>query len=420
MKTRKRIAVIAAAIAVCGLAVFLIVSRPDGAGFSFSPSQAQHAEGMESPGGTGVHVSAGETPAASEDDLRGQKDRSIHFGTYAGFLNSLSRKLTRAEEDEILANSQRDPQVLLRLALAGSARADQFLREALEKDPENPLVHYAILHRVDPEVDRLASAQKLVSLLPHDGELWYAAAAAALEAGNRALAADYLQKGAAQSDFASLHRAELAARIEAYQWAGSTEEMARTRALLESHQSIGDVALVKLQQYLLTEDLDFAGPFEMTQGKEEMAALVLRGLQKEASAPGLSLDSYYGTRSMEIEVLRSFFQANVTGGNAAAAQYLSAPAAELFATANTAFEDLFPVLMFSYDKPGIYQRLSGDQQQELIARIQQDGEIAAFSWAHEERPDIFRSSDFKPQGYSKENWTGYLQRFGNPPGASRK
>ena len=105
-----------------------------------------------------------------------EPDAAINFGTYNDYLNSLSRKLTPAEEDAIIANSKRDPQVLLGLALTGSSRAPQFLREVLQRSPENPLVHYEILHRADPGFDRLASARKLVNLVPNDAELWYAAA----------------------------------------------------------------------------------------------------------------------------------------------------------------------------------------------------------------------------------------------------
>lgn len=431
MENRRRFAVAIGVIVVCGLFIALIVIGPGRLGFR-SPSS--RADKTESTAGASPHPSKSESESAANSKLtamspdapagkeasRNGSDGAINFGTYESYLNSLCRRLTPAEEDVILANSNRDPRVLLGLALAGSSRADQFLREALEKDPENPLIHYSILRRVDPGFDRLASAQKLVSLVPNDGELWYAAAAVALDAGNRTMAIDYLRKAATQPEFASMQSAELATRIEAYQWGGSTEEMARTRALLECHQSTGDMALVKLQEYLLSEDLGFAGPFEMSQGKEEMAALLLSGAQKAAKAKDLSLDSYYGTLGMEMEILRSFFKANVTGENVPAARYLQTPASTLLSTADATFEDLAPVLMFSYDKPGIFRRLSGDQQQELIQRIQQDGEVSAFSWAYQERPDIFRSPNFKPQGQTKKNWTEYLQRFGIAPNANQK
>lgn len=437
MMNKKVFAITVGLVAVCGLALVLIASGPAGAGSRFpwlrtdgtggTAESGMHSFGGEKSGSAGSSSRANSGPQLISmsavpwggETARPERDSGINFGTYLKYLDSLGRKLTPAEEDAILANSNRDPQVLLGLAMAGSSRGAAFLREALEKAPENPLVHYEILHRGDPGFDRLASAQKLVSLVPNDAELWYAAAAEALAVGNRTLATDYLRNAAAQPDFGSLYNAELAARIEAYQWAGSTEEMAQAKAFLENRPSIGDVALTKLQQYLLTES-DSAGPFEMTQGKEEMAAILLNGLEKSANSKGLTLGGYYVARAMEIEFLRSFFEANVTGGNPAAAKYLTAPASQLLSEASAAFEDLQPVLMFSYDKPGIYQRLSGDQQQELIERIRKDGEVSAFQWAYQERPDIFHSPDFKPQGYSKKMWAEYLSHVGTAPGAIQK
>ena len=388
-----------------------------------------------------VHLPAGEKPgsavnrvspsqavlppkqaSARSDTLERGKhlgpDPGINFGAYQEFMDSLVRKPTPAEEDAIIASSKRDPQVLLGLALTGSPRAPQFLRELLEKSPEIPLVHYGILRYANAGFDVLASAQKLVSLVPNDAELSYAAAAEAFKVGDRTLATDYLRKGAAQSEFATLHSTELAAKLDAYRLAGSSEEMAQTRVLLENNQTMGDVALFKLHEYLLSDGSP--GPFKIAPGNEEMAALLLAANQKMVNTKGLTLDSYLGSRGTEIEYLKAFLRASVTGENPAAAQYLSSPASALHSTAAAEWQKMEPVLIFGNDKPGVYQRLSGDQQRELVERIQKDGEISAFLWANEVRPDIFHSPDFKPQGYSKKAWTEYLYRAGVPLSANRK
>lgn len=353
-------------------------------------------------------------PATILDVKHVDRDAAIDFGTYKEYLDSLSGRLTPAEEDAILADSKRDPQILAGLALAGSSRAPQFLKEALEKAPEDPLVHYAILARADSGFDRLTSAQKLASLVPNDAESWYVAAAEALAGGNRTLAIDYLRNAFGQSEYATLRSAVLAAKLEMYRLAGSSDEMAQNRVLLDNNQTIGDAALVRLHEYLLS------GAFVIPPGYEEMAAILLNAQQKTLDSKGLALDSYFGARAMEMEYLRAFFRAHVSGENPEAARYLTAPASEMLSAANAEWEELEPILMFSNDKPGVYQRLSEDQRRELIERIGKEGEVSAFMWAYEERPDIFRSENFKPQGFSKKTWLNYLKSVGVPFSAQRK
>jgi len=420
MRNRKALVITVGGIVAISVATVMLVSGPSGAGFSFPWVQRNGAPIARDPagedaGGVSDRASSSRPASASKSAVplaRGKQLGSgsgVNFSSYLEFMDSLGRKPTPEEEDAIIANSNRDPQVLLGLALANSSRAAQFLREVLEKDPDNPLVHYGILRYGDAGFDVLASAQKLVSLNPNDAELWYAAASAALKAGDRTLATDYLRKAAAQTDFATLHNAVIAANLEAYRLGGTTEENAQIRVALENHQTIADMAFADLYRYLWPPS---SGTFKIAPGNEEMAALFLDGQQKLFNTKALTLDSYFGAQVKQSIALKEFVGAAASGENPAAAKYLSAPASELLSTATAEWLELQPVLPFGNDKPGVYRRLSGDQQQELISRIRKDGELSAFLWAYEQRPDIFRSPDFKPQSYSKKAWTEYLSHVG--------
>jgi|GEM_PF-4324740 len=442
MRNAKALAITIGAIVAIGLILVYIVDGPDGLGFRFS---RWFGDGAESSSGSnrvsessektreGVSSFASDSgskptassvdPAADPEAAQARREATIYFGIYDDFLNSLGRKPTREEEDAMLANSNRDPQVLLGLVLVGSARAAQFLREALEKAPDNPLVHYQILHRGDPGFDRLASAQKLVSLVPNDAELRYAAAVEAFAAGDRTLAMDDLRTASTLSEFASLRGAEFAARLEIYRQTGSNEELAQARVALDFIQPLGLTAIFKLHGYLFPGaspgDSIVPSDWNIPPGSEEMVALLLDAQRKVLNNKALSLDSYLGARGMESEYLKAFFRANVSGENPAAVSYLSAPATELLSAADAELARIEPVTRFMYDKPGVYQRLSPYQQWELVKRIEKDGELSAFQWAYGVRPDIFRSPDFKPQGTSKAAWAEYLKSSGNPLGADQ-
>jgi len=47
----------------------------------------------------------------------------------------------------------------------------------------------------------------------------------------------------------------------------------------------------------------------------------------------------------------------------------------------------------------------------LTDRFYRDGEVSAYKWVHQIRPDIFKSPDFVPNGQTKEQWAAALAFF---------
>lgn len=334
-----------------------------------------------------------------------KKEAPIHQNDYRGFLDSVCRRLTPAEEDRILAESARDSNFLIGLALGGSDRAAQWLHEALLKDSGNPLVHYAILSRNDPGFDRLRSAAEFMKLAPQDAEPLYASAAELVwqkaDRGDRDSAIARLKEAAQRETFSSLHQSALESVIDAYVAAGRSKQEAQARTYLEDISTVGDVAIGKLS---LEFDVLQQGK-KITPGMEEVAALLLDATEKAIYSSGLSLNSYRQIRSMEIEYLQGFLRASVEAADPSiAGQYLTAPTSEMLAAAQKELKEWENVKYFSLDTPGIYQRLNNGQKSELIERLQRDGQVSAFFWAYKVRPEIFRSPDFMPRGFTKSQW----------------
>ena len=152
---------------------------------------------------------ASESSEAKSDTKTTRQAPGMRFDLYDSYLDKLCPSLTEAEEDRLLAVSGRDVKVLMGLVFAGSARSRQWLKEALLKAPDDPLVHYAILSKVWPEFDHLHSALELARLTPNDAAPLHAAAAELLKRGDRAAAMTYLTKAAELDQLSSLSREAL-------------------------------------------------------------------------------------------------------------------------------------------------------------------------------------------------------------------
>ncbi len=344
----------------------------------------------------------------TNDTIKQSKEQpGYNFDYYDSYLNQLCPSLTEAEEDRLLTSSGRSAKVLMGLFFADldSARAKQWLREALLKAPNDPLVHYAVLSKAWPEFDRLHSALELAKLAPNDAAPLHAAALESLNRGDRAAAIAYLTQAAERSDFSSLSKDALDAAIASYQSVGRTESEARTRVLLQGGSQWEGVA-----GWDLNEQLKILGPDGTTLwGSDEVTSLLINAHQKALSAPYADLITYTGARMDEI----NFFAAIAADPSDRLAQYLPAPASELLANAKAGLAAVDGIAVFFCDKPGIYQRLDEQQRIELINRIYQDGEVSAYRWAYQTRPDIFRSPDFVPQGMWPGTWASMLKKGGS-------
>jgi len=176
---------------------------------------------------------------------------------------------------------------------------------------------------------------------------------------------------------------------------------------LENTDTAGDLAVLRLDLEMgLVTGADVA-----LAGNEEAAALLLIAHQKGVYSNGESIKAYAGSRGMELNYLRAFLENAVAGDNPSEAQqYLPRPAAEMLASAEAEWDKVGHVLSFSQDKAGVYQRLTSEEKSAFIERIYREGELAAFVWAEQVRPDIFWSVDFKPQGYGKDAWRELVGR----------
>lgn len=325
----------------------------------------------------------------------------IRLDLYNEFLDRLCPRLTTAEEDALIGSG--DAQTLVGLTYAGSERPEMLLKEALRRDPHSPLVHYAILAHPYPGFDRLKSALELAKLAPLDAAPLYAAALEAFNRGDRESTISYLTEAAQRTEFSSFQAAARDAAIYAFQLAGRSQDDARTRVLLQNN---GEWEVATLGH--LREGLGIIGPDGQTLwGSDYATALLLDASQKSLDAPGLDLLTYQTALVDGTDYLRAIerMQASDRFND-----YLSVPVPEWLSQLEAKNVELKPILLFSRDKAGVYQRLEDSQKVELIDRIAREGELAAFLWAYQTRPDIFRSSDFRPQGAHPLFWNRYVNR----------
>lgn len=368
------------------------------------PAEVIPTVGNRSPTASGAN---GYPPVMVHSPGEPQKtEDAVSSVSYKTYLGSLCRPLTPAEEDRIAAESKHDPRILAGLALTGSLRAKEWLEEALRQAPDDPLVLYSILARMDTGFDRLMLARKFVKLVPDDAEPLYAAANEALKAGDRNAAIAFLREAAGRENYSSLYQAGVDAKLNVYRLAGYSEQNALARIYLDDGATLADFALIDLNNTF--EPFDRA--FVISPGNEEVAALLLDGMQKASSSPGRTLASYEMASQLEFSYLRAFTRSSVGGDNPiATARYLATPAAEMLAQANAERQEFYPVGYFAHDKPGVYQRLTSDEQIELLQRVQRDGELPAYQWAYQLHPNIFRSPDFVPRGFSQKFWIENFQ-----------
>lgn len=359
----------------------------------------------------------GQTAPQAPDSLNSSKDDSSSAGNnatgsgkkvirrrpYDAYLNQLCGQLTAAEEDRLIAESGGDFRVLLGLVFADSERGLELLRDALRKAPNDPLVHYAILYKsLYPGFDRLHSALELARLAPEESTPLYAAAVEAFKLGDRAAALAYLQESQQRGQSDALQRAALESAMNVYQLAGRPDSDARTRVLLANSGFWEGVTLVEL-----AENMKVTGPDEYTLwGSDEATSLLINANQKILYTPGFGVVTSIGARLSEMRYLRAIAESPT----ARLGDYLPAPVTEMLASSQAEFEKLRDILYFGNDKPGIYQRLGGPGKTELIQRISRDGELSAYLWVAQIRPDIFHSADFAPQNIEAERWAAVVKQ----------
>lgn len=338
-----------------------------------------------------------------EDGVPEQTKESppIRIGGYPDYLDKVCPRLTEGEEDRVVTEAGYDSRVLIGLVFAQSPRTQQWLREALLRDPENPLVHYAILARSDisksdPNFDRLRSALDLARLSPDDAAPMCAAALEAFRRGDRATAISYLKQAEQREQFSSLHEAALQSAIDVYRSAGRPESDARGRVLLQSN---GQWEAATISQ--LSEALGVMAPDQQTLwAPGEITALVINAHQKAVNAAGFDLATYVSARTGELNYLESLVKDPTQRLSGAS----SASLPEMLAEARAEYDELRPFIYFAQDKAGIYARLDEQQKSEMIDRIGKEGEISAFRWASQVRPDIFSSPSFVPLGVPRDRW----------------
>ena len=245
-------------------------------------------------------------------------------------------------------------------------------------------------------------------MTPQDAAPLHAAALESLIRGDRVTAISYLQDATQRDQFSSFHQSALQAAIEVYQLAGRPENDAQARVFLESTARWDSSTAYFLEQQLgLIENYSI-----QSLGHENVAPLLLDAHQKAISSPDLDLHSYLQARGGEIDYLRGFLRGDFQKQTpSSGSQYLSAPASDMLTAAESEMKELRPILYFYLDKPGIYQRLDDGQRTELIQRIGRDGEMSAFQWAYQTRPDIFHSADFVPQGLPRAGWVEFVQQW---------
>ena len=335
---------------------------------------------------------------------QGEQNIGVTFDRYGPYLNKLCALLTEAEEDRLLAASGRDEKVLIGLVFAHSARAKQWLKEALLKAPDDPLVHYAVLSRAWTEFDHLHSALELAKLTPDDAAPLHVAALESLKLGDRTAAIAYLTNAAERSQFSSLFREAIDTAVDVYRQAGRPESDATARMLLQENGQWESVAA-----WNLNERLKILGPDGRTLwGSDEITSLLINAHQQALASPYSDIGTYTGAREDEIRFLRAIAASPIER----LSQYLPVPASEMLANSQAELAKVDGIAFFAHDKPGIYQRLDQQEKSELINRIYQDGEVSAFRWAYQTRPDIFRSPDFVPQGVWPGFWTQMLKQDG--------
>ena len=141
-------------------------------------------------------------------------------------------------------------------------------------------------------------------------------------------------------------------------------------------------------------------------GSDNVTALIIDAEQKALNAPGIDLATY---DSVYIN-LTDYLRVIAASPAPRLEKQLYAPADELLARISDEYKEIKPIMFFSQDKPGIYERLDEGQRLELIDRISREGEVAAFLWAFQMRPDIFRSADFIPRSVTENYWSNYVNR----------
>lgn len=327
----------------------------------------------------------------------------MQLGRYNDYLDTICPRLSPAEEDLLVEQSNGDPQVLIGLVFAGSERTKKWLEMALSKGAQDPLVHFTVLSRSFPGFDRLKSALALSALAPKDAWPLHIAALESLKRGDRQNVVSYLQAAAQNEHFSSYSQVAQESAMNVFRLAGRPEADARARVLLQRNSQIQAATALELGERL---GLLSEGEKKLW-GSDQLTALVIDAHQKAIHAPSLDLATYSAARSAEIDYL----QAIASASTPRLTDYLPDSPSKMLSDAQREMQDLQGVLFFAQDKPGIYKRLADNEKSELLDRIERDGELSAYRWAYDTRPDIFRMPDFVPQGMPRDYWVAYVNRL---------
>ena len=348
-------------------------------------------------------LTAKDTANHQEDSKRPvDGSHGVPFITYAAYLDGLCAPLSEAEEDRLLAETGGSARALLGLAFGSSPRSLQWLQQALLKAPDDPLVHYAVLRTAFPQLDRLHSAKELIRLAPQDASPLYVLALESFNNANLEDADKYLLEAFHRETLSSYKAEALQLMIDNYVAAGRSEAAARTRVALD-YGRYTDWERDMVSN--LAAKLNVVGPDGITLwGNDERTAMLVDADQKLHFSATSDLMSSGGALMAEAYLLKVLAAAP----GEKLGKYLPAPASEMLDNAKAERAVMTDIMWFAHDKPGIYQRLQPEQRTELIDRFYRDGEVSAYKWAYQTRPDIFQSPNFVPNGRTKEWWAEAL------------
>ncbi|MGK0189394.1 MAG: hypothetical protein ACI9R3_005211 [Verrucomicrobiales bacterium] len=292
------------------------------------------------------------------------------------WLNSYCPVLTEQEEDLLLERHQRSPQTLVALAMLTSGRTEEFLIEALEKAPDDPLVIAAALkHRkaLGLGKEELLESYKLAA--PDDAFPDIMLASEVWASGDREKAAAYLKEAYGKNSYGDLPDL-VETQASLLQEVGRSKEQALSRALV-SKSDLADPGTIFANALSLEK-------IETLSSQDAELGLLLLDLSQRLSisddVPLWQRDFYL---DQEEGLYRKF------SGIEDLEQVFDEDPKRLVQAAKVEREAIAPFTQASKAIVPILQRLSDEDRRQFVEIASGVSEQSALQWLARQEPGVF-------------------------------
>lgn len=318
--------------------------------------------------------------AGKAGNLKSKKNETkVYFDNSFAALERICPALSESEEDMLLKNSGRSVDVLGALALLQSKRSEEFVDEALAKNPTHLPSLWAAAFSVQNPKKRVGQAELLCKLDPDNMAPYVAAAALNSRLNKTEKVLQYLKGASSQKEFVDRTTRWESLIAKQYTDAGRSSQQTDARMTLQRSQ----VEAAALMQIAKSPQ----GAWNFREASDEaiqQKMMILAIYQQLGDSANFDLTSRSVALGQEFAALTAIHE---TSSSLDVSNFFSMPIESALMQSEKHLIELRELDALRTKSPEVYERLSPEDRGLVLQLSKQKGQVAGLRWIWENRPE---------------------------------